>query len=178
MEDVRELRASARAGIEVDAFEALYLRNQTAVFRYVRSRSVSDDEAAELTAVTFERAFRAFGRFRADGGGEAAWLLRIARNAAIDDARQRSRRRDRRLDDPDVSVADARVRAGATLEDDVALRALVAALPGRQRDAVRLRYAAGLTAREIGVVMGVSEEAAQKQLERALQALKEAYRGG
>ena len=178
MEDVRELRASARAGREVDAFEALYLRNRTAVFSYVRSRSVSDDEAAELTAVTFERALRAYGRFRAAGGGEAAWLLRIARNAAIDDARQRSRRRDRSLDDVDVAAAGSRAQAGANLEDDVALRALVAALPERQRDAVRLRYGAGLTAREIGMVIGLSEEATQKQLERALQALKEAYRGG
>jgi len=178
MEDVRDLRASARAGTEVDAFEALYLRSRTAVFRYLRSRSATDDDAAELTAVTFERAFRAYGRFRPDGGGEAAWLLRIARNAAIDDARQRSRRRDRSLDDMDVAAAGPKAPARASLEDDVALRVLVAALPERQRDAVRLRYAAGLTAREIGVVMGLSEEAAQKQLERALQALKEAYRGG
>jgi DNA-directed RNA polymerase specialized sigma24 family protein len=32
-----------------------------------------------------------------------------------------------------------------------------------------------LTAREIGTVLGLSEEAAQKQLERALRALKEEY---
>lgn len=45
-----------------------------------------------------------------------------------------------------------------------------------QRDSFQLRFAAGLTAREIGVVLGLTESAAQKQLERALAALKEAYR--
>ena len=174
MEDIRELRAAGHVVAVADSFEAVYLRHRTAVFRYVRLRSASDDDAAELTAVTFERALRAFGRFRPDGGGEAAWLLRIARNAAIDAARQRSRRHDRRLD-ADVTVPGANSSDTPSLEDDVVLRALVAELPERQRDAVRLRYAAGLTSREIGVVMGISEEAAQKQLERALQALKESY---
>lgn len=129
-----------------------------------------------MTAVTFERALGAHRRFRSARGGEAAWLLRIARNAAIDEARRHSRRRGLRLDDG--SATDLIGRVDVTLEDDVVLRALVAELPERQRDAVRLRYAGGLTAREIGVVMGLSEGATQKTLERALQALKEAYRGG
>jgi len=178
VEDVRELRTTGLAGSEVEAFEAVYLRHRTAVFRYLRSRSTSDDDAAELTSVTFERAFRAHGRFRADGGGVAAWLLRIARNAAIDEARRRSRRFEPRGEDVERTAALLAERADAPLEDGVVLRALVAALPERQRDAVRLRFASGLTAREIGVVLGLSEGAAQKLLERALQALKEAYRGG
>lgn len=37
------------------------------------------------------------------------------------------------------------------------------------------RPAAGLTAREMGGVLGISEAAAQKQVERGLRVLKEAY---
>jgi RNA polymerase sigma factor (sigma-70 family) len=52
---------------------------------------------------------------------------------------------------------------------------MIDALPDAQRDAIQLRFAAGLTAREIGDVLGVSEAAAQKQIERGLATLKEAY---
>jgi len=51
----------------------------------------------------------------------------------------------------------------------------VAALPPDQRDAIVLRFAAGLTAREIGDVLGKSEAASQKLVSRWLTALKEAY---
>jgi RNA polymerase sigma factor (sigma-70 family) len=60
-------------------------------------------------------------------------------------------------------------------DDAVVLRSLIDGLPGAQRDAIQLRFAAGLTAREIGGVLGISEAAAQKQVERGVQALKEAY---
>ena len=49
------------------------------------------------------------------------------------------------------------------------------ALPEPQRDALALRYSAGLTARQIGAVIGKSEEATQKLITRALSDLKEAY---
>ncbi len=60
-------------------------------------------------------------------------------------------------------------------DDEVILRSLIDGLPTAQRDALQLRFAAGLTAREIGAVLGISEAAAQKQVERGLLALKEAY---
>ena len=49
-------------------------------------------------------------------------------------------------------------------------------LPDVQREALALRYAAGLTAREIGAVIGKSEQATQKLLSRALATLREEHR--
>jgi DNA-directed RNA polymerase specialized sigma24 family protein len=48
-------------------------------------------------------------------------------------------------------------------------------LPADQRDAIVLRFATGLTAREIGTVLGKSEAASQKLVSRGLAALREAY---
>jgi RNA polymerase sigma-70 factor (ECF subfamily) len=53
---------------------------------------------------------------------------------------------------------------------------LVARLPDDQRDALLLRYAGGLTSREIGIVIGKRESAVQKQIERGLATLREAIR--
>jgi RNA polymerase sigma-70 factor (ECF subfamily) len=54
------------------------------------------------------------------------------------------------------------------------LRDAVAGLPEVQRDAIWLRYAGGLNAREIGRVLGKSDVAIQKQIQRGLETLREA----
>lgn len=149
--------------------EVLYRDHAVHVYRYLLARVAAEDDAAELTAVTFERALSAIERFRPTGGGERAWLVRIARNAAIDAAR--ARRHTTRTGDHLESIAEP----GVSTERLVELRLLVEALPGDQRDALHLRYAAGLTAREIGLVLDKSEAAAQKTISRALAALRQEY---
>lgn len=162
----------ARAAcLDPTAFAAIYERHRATVYRYLRSRTTSDDAAGDLCAATFERALSAIDRFRPSGGGMLAWLLRIARNAHLDSLR-RSERGTSSVD----SIIESADRSHAGPEDAAVLHGLIADLPATQRDAIQLRFAAGLTAREIGVVLGMSEGAAQKQLERALSALKEACR--
>lgn len=161
------------------AFGHLYRRHRAAVFRFLRARSASDDDAAELTAVSFERAFLAMPSYRPIGqAGPLPWLLRIARNAAIDDSRRR--RRTTPLGDADLAPRSGDVTdpEAALLEAEALeqIRALVRALPEPQRDAVVLRYANRLPARQIAAVIGKSPAATEKLLARALIVLKEAYR--
>jgi RNA polymerase sigma-70 factor (ECF subfamily) len=172
------MRVLERTDARADAafFEQVYLACRLNVYRYLRTRTHSDDAATDLTATTFERAYASLDRFEA--GREALpWLLRIARNVAIDAAR-RSRPSVRLEDIPEAMHQTTPSPEDAALQSERAaeLRALVLALPEPQRDAVALRYAAGLTAREIGDVIGKSEAATQKLLSRALEALREAHR--
>lgn len=148
------------------AFAAIYERYRTPVYRFLRARTTSDDDAHELAAMTFERALQAIDRFQPIRGGMVAWLIRIARNAHLDQVRRAAR---------DGATVHDEATSATEADDDVVLRTLVDALSATQRDAIQLRFAAGLTAREIGRVLGMSEAAAQKQVERGLLALKEAY---
>ncbi len=156
-----------------ESFGPLYTRHVEAVYRYLRARGASDDEASELVAVAFERALRNIHRYRLGGGGFRAWVLRIARNAFID-----SRRRARpalglehgsELASAERSPEDAAILA----EDRRRVLALVQRLPPVQQDALSLRFAAGLSSRQIAAVIGKSEAATKKLLTRALHALKE-----
>jgi RNA polymerase sigma-70 factor (ECF subfamily) len=178
-EDRDEELASA-ARIDLRAFELLYRRHHLGVYRFLRARTASNDEAAELTAIVFERALGAIGRYRPRGGGVIAWLFTIARNAAIDAERSNRRYRSVTGDEPEPQTEP---QAPGLLEDVVVererladLRARVQRLPVIQRDAVVLRYTGGLTAREIGATLGKSEAATQKLLSRALDVLRESYR--
>ena len=159
--------------LDPSVFGLLYEKHRLSVYRYLRARTRSDEDALDLAAVTFERAFGSLGRFRRRDGGVQAWLLRIARNCAIDAHR-------RHRPTVDLSGADAQVRRSAVEADRlehqrIEILDLVARLPGDQSDALLLRYAGGLTAREIGIVVGKREGAVQKQIERGLAALREAF---
>jgi RNA polymerase sigma-70 factor, ECF subfamily len=163
--------------VSSDAYAELYLEHRESVFHYLRARVRDEDEALELTAVTFEKAYRAFGRYQARDGGVLAWLLRIARNAAIDHERRlRPLAGGGGLDAEHPSADPSPEEAVVARDERHRVRLLVASLPDLQRDAVAMRYGVGLTAREIGLVIGKGEEATQKLISRALGRLKEAYR--
>ncbi len=172
-----ESRASEGA-IERAEFGELYLRYRDPVFRYVRRLSGSEDEAADLTALTFEHALAKLHGYRGEGAGFAPWLLRIARNLAWD-----ARRRKRPWLPLQLLGAARHPREPSTPEEATLRRESVGEvsrhldqLPEVQRECLLLRYGAGLTAREIGQVIGKSDEATQKLITRALAKLKENYR--
>ena len=177
--DVSDDALVARARVDPSAFGILYERHRVAVYRYLRVRTDSDDTAADLAALTFERALAGLHRFRPTGGGFPAWLLRIARNAAIDAARRE--RGTRSLDElPPLAhpaAADDPEAAALRAAELDELRQHVHHLGEPAAEALALRYGAGLSAREIGAVIGKSEAATQKLLSRALETLREAYRG-
>jgi Sigma-70, region 4 len=81
------------------------------------------------------------------------------------------------LDDPSSSDPSADSNSPEQhylhAERDAELRDLVFALPDPARDAVALRYGSGLSAREIGGVIGKSESATQKLIQRARLAREE-----
>lgn len=184
MEDARSLMGDADAAVGADdelaslaksdpaAFGLLYRRHRLAVYRYLRARTGSDDAATELTAATFERAFAAIARYRPAGAGFPAWLLRIARNAAIDAGRRKGAVR-LLADNPAAGEAIDPERLVIARETAASLLAAVNRLPDVQREAIYLRFAARLSAREIGAVIGKSEPATQKLLSRAVAAIRE-----
>lgn len=167
-DDVEQLAEAARS--DRDAFARLYLDHRAPVYRYLRARCGPED-AADLTAETFERALRAVGRYRSGQAGFRAWLFRIARNAAIDHHRRASRTRPTEATRHEPSAESVFVAR----EDVAELSRALECLTGDQREAIALRYGAGLTAREIGLVLDRSEAAAQKLVSRGLTALKEVY---
>jgi len=165
-------RLAATARTDPTAFGLLYERHVLRVYRYLRARGAPEDVASDITAATFERAFRHIAGYRFGHSGFPAWLIGIARNAWIDEVR-RSR--------PETGLAAAAEIAavGPSPEEHAiadeerrALLTLVGTLPETARDALALRYAAGLSSREIGQVIGKSEAATKKILTRALVSLR------
>jgi RNA polymerase sigma-70 factor (ECF subfamily) len=157
------------------AFEELYRQSRDDLYAYVAGMLRDRSAAEEVTAATFEKAFRKRRRFDAERGSARAWLFGIARNAAIDELRRRGRRAELATEpaDPAVPAPDA-------LAEQSARRATVAAalseLPARERDLVAMKYFAGLSNAEIAAVLGISESNAGTILHRVITKLREACR--
>ena len=174
VEDATFIRA---AQAEPEAFGLIYQRYVDRVYAYMRTRLASEQDAADLTQQVFIRAFQGLPKYRSGRAPFAAWLFRIAANAATDEFR-RKRAPALALQFLPESLSPATASAIEPEESGrlELLREQLADLPGRQRELLALRFAAGLTAREIGALTGKSEAAVQKQLSRTLSTLKEHYR--
>jgi RNA polymerase sigma factor (sigma-70 family) len=70
-------------------WDALYALEAPRIYNYFRFRLGSDSDVEELTARTFERAWRSRSRYRRDLAGFATWLFKIAKNIGTDHLRAR-----------------------------------------------------------------------------------------
>jgi RNA polymerase sigma-70 factor (ECF subfamily) len=161
------------------AFGQLYQRYLPRIYRYLRVRTSSPDEAADLTQQVFLRALEAFPSYRERGAPFAALLFRIAHNLAVD-----AYRRQRHLAGwnilPDTLTSLGMNDSEATLlrqEALMQLHALLAGLDDNKRELLALRFAGGLSSREIAAVVGKSEAAVKRQLTRNLRRLEETVSG-
>jgi RNA polymerase sigma-70 factor (ECF subfamily) len=135
-----------------------------------------------LVAETFARALKAWPRYDPALGTAGAWLLGIARNTVADFLRGRasaggSRETPVALEELDASSAspDEALLEEETLNE---LRSGLDELSERERDALALRFGAGLRAGEVGEALGITEAAAKMLVYRAVRKLRGVMTGG
>jgi RNA polymerase sigma factor (sigma-70 family) len=143
--------------------ERLYRRSYRRFVRVALAITRDEEAAAEAVQEAFTRAIRARARFRGEGSLEA-WVWR----GVVNEAKRTAAR-------PRLEVADADADKGNGAPDsDAATRALIAALPERQRLAVFLRYYADLDYSTIGEVLEIERGTVSATLHAAHRSLREA----
>lgn len=150
-----------------DALRLIYLLYADNVFGYVLAIVRDEHDAEDITSEVFARLPRALTHYRAGATPFAAWLLRVARNAALDHLRAQ---RSVPLAEVHATGAVAESQAGERLE---ALKAALAALPEDQRHVMLLRLVAGHTPTEVAEQLGRSVDAVHALQHRARRRLRE-----
>jgi RNA polymerase sigma factor (sigma-70 family) len=100
------------------------------------------------------------------------WLYRVVRNQAIDAARKKRRRLHHERLAAEQAQSWFLPAGGEQLDAQTAAEAL-AAIPLDQREVLVAHIWSGLTFREIGQVMGISDSTAHRRYEAGLKALRE-----
>lgn len=167
----------ARAKDDPAAFGVLYERHVTTIYNYVFYRVSNVAEAEDLTAKVFYQALTHLDSYVQRGTPFVAWLFRIAHNLIANWYRDKQNRRTFSLDNA-VLERDSDEKAeplshGAEHEEEVReLRAVLKGLPADRQQLIVLKYVAGMSNAQIGVIMGRSEGAIKAMLHRTLLSLR------
>jgi RNA polymerase sigma-70 factor (ECF subfamily) len=156
-------------------WDAVYAEQLPRVYNFFRYRFGPSADAEDLTARTFEKAWRARHRYRRDLAGFATWLFSIARNVAADHVRAR------RPWLPLEAAAEVAARGGSPEDAAMAgsdahrLSALLATLGERERELLAMKYGAEMTNRDIAAATGLSESNVGTIVHRAVATLRERW---
>ena len=168
---VERLVGEARSG-ESFAFGQLFDHFHEPVYRYIVSRVHRPTDAEDLTQLVFVKALEALPRYEARGVPFGGWLFRLARNTVIDFVRTRHEHGDLET----ISERPGREAGPEAIvqqrEELDAVAAALEALTDEQREAIALRFFAGLSAREAAEAMGKQEGTVRGLQFRAIAALR------
>ncbi len=140
----------AKAG-DPEGLHFLYLRYAPDVQRYVNSVVHDMHEAEDITQNVFAKLIKTIGKYEQREVPFTAWILRVARNAALDHMRAR-----RAIPTEDVRAADTG-REQMSIDRSRALREALEGLPDDQREVLVLRHIVGLSPLEIAATLNKTE---------------------
>ena len=140
------------------------------VYGYVRSIVRDEKEAEDLTQHVFLKLITVICKYDDRGIPFSGWLLRLARNVALDHLRRR-----RATPAEEVYGADTHADEAA-LDRARNLRTALDSLPEEQRNVVVMRHVIGLTPPEIAARMGRSESSIHGLHHRGRRALQQELR--
>jgi RNA polymerase sigma-70 factor, ECF subfamily len=149
---VNQAVARAKDG-DREALRYLYVHYADHVYGYVASIVRDDHDAEDVTQHLFAKLMTSLPKYEPREVPFSAWILRVARNVAVDHMRQR-----RAIPCDEVRALDT------TAEDDdssrmrsLGLRDALATLSEEQRQVVVMRHLVGLTPGEIADRLGRTE---------------------
>ena len=157
--------ARAQEG-DAEAIRVLYLRYKDNVYGYVLSFVRDPHEAEDITQHVFLKLMSVIHKYRAREVPFTSWLLRVARNVALDHMRRRRAVLCEEVYDASHQSDDSSEDLRRGLEQALEL------LPEEQRSVIVLRHLVGLTPGEIAARMGRTEPSIHGLHHRARQTLK------
>lgn len=180
-ESDRELVARVIAG-ETEAFSVLHKRYHGKIYRLAYLQTHNEDDAKDIAAETFCRAFQRLRQIQFEGGESVyPWLHRVAANLVVDLCRK-SRRvvsLDAELIDEVETFLDCMEDAAPSPEAllerhevQMLVRSAIAGLSRDQQEVITYRFLGDLSVKETAESMHRSEAAVKSLTHRGLVALR------
>ena len=145
--------AQAKRG-DHEGIRFIYATYSGDVFRFVRSIVGDEHDAEDVTQTVFLKLMRVISKYERGTVPFTAWLMRVARNAAIDHLRER-----RPVPCEEIHGQSSSDAIDDNLQRLIELREAVGSLQDEQREVVLLRHVHGLAPGEIASRLGKSEGA-------------------
>jgi len=162
----------AAKGGDPEAFGSLFDHFYAPVYRYVAARVGRPSDAEDLAQLVFVKALEALPRYELRGVPFGGWLFRLARNVVIDHVRTRREHVTLDIIVQQSTEDDGPDELAALRQDMDSVAFALRRLTPEQREAIQLRFFAGLSAKEAAIAMGRQEGTVRGLQFRAIAALR------
>ncbi|MCM1124355.1 MAG: sigma-70 family RNA polymerase sigma factor [Eubacterium sp.] len=152
--------------------ETVYQQYSRLVYRFLYAHTHNVEWSEEMTQETFLRATMSISRY--DGSCKlSVWLCQIAKHILYQELRKKNRLKTVELPDDliDLSISDSEASVIAQ-ENKIELYRAVHHLPEQEREVVLYRISGELSFREIGAILGKSENWGRTVFFRAKQKIR------
>jgi len=169
---------------DIDAFEILLQRHEKRIFLFILRKVGDRERAGDLLQETFLRVIKSAANYSRKAKF-TTWLYTIARNLSVDELRKMKHRRHRSLSSPSSRSEDGptlydrlpgKSDDGFTRADATEIRQRIELalndLSDEQREVFVMREMMNMPFKEIGTVVGVSENTIKSRMRYALESLR------
>jgi len=159
---------------ETAAFDELMRRYKRPVVNFIFRMLGNAQDADDIAQAVFVRSYQNLDTYRPETKF-STWLFALARHAAIDRIRWRSRHRTESIESaPEIEASSGTAAEVDAREIGDEIATAIAKLPEDQKTAIVLSEYQGMSYAEIAGVMRCSEKSVESRLYRAKQTLRTA----
>ncbi len=168
------------------AFDALVERHLERVYSFTVRFVGNQHDAEDITQEVWLKVWRSLARYDSTSSKFTTWLMRVVRNAAVDQLRKKKLTPFSALDQPErdngqpstfadtlADKAESTEQLMIAQEDEARVQALVAALPEASRTVLILHYTHHHTFEEISQILEESINTVKSRHRRAIIALRD-----
>jgi RNA polymerase sigma-70 factor, ECF subfamily len=157
-------------------FEPLYNRYYEQIFRFIFQRIDDRETAFDLTSQVFLKALTNLHKYEFRGVPFASWLYRIAQNEVFEAHRANQANRTINIETKQAYLMLDEMEGGHDEELFDLLKKVLPLLPEDDFQMIEMRYFEKRSFREIGEILGITENNAKVKGHRTLEKLKKLFK--
>ena len=170
-----ELKIIERAKKDPHFFAPLYKKYYNAIFRYIYKRVDEEETAYDITSCVFVKALGAIHKFEFRGVPFSSWLFRIAKSELYQSFRDKKASRTINIDSVTIVQIIEEINDDITEENKSKLIKTLASLKENQLQLIEMRFFEKRSFKEIGDIVGLTENNAKVKTFRALIKLRQKF---
>jgi RNA polymerase sigma-70 factor, ECF subfamily len=157
-------------------FEPLYKKYYEQIFRYVYNRMEDVEDALDVTAMVFVKAMTKLNLYEFRGVPFSSWLFRIAMSEVYQHLKDTSKNRLVNVDVAGMRDVVDELNEDENEENKQLIIQLIGKLPEKELQLIEMRYFEKRSYKEIGEILGISENNAKVRSFRILEKLKREFK--
>ncbi len=157
------------------SFGPLYEKYHEQIFRYVYQRMDDEELAFDVTSQVFVKALGNIGKYEYRGVPFSSWLYRIAKSELYQAFRDRKARRTVNVESMHIFEMMEEFEEPDSSKNKTRLLLCLSSLKENDLQLIELRYFERRSYREIGEILGITENNAKIRAFRALKRLKKLF---